>query len=337
MIQTGPNEWTTEEAWSITPEWANLTIKATLFTGENFSETDPGADIVDWSKMIKGTDVPVAGMLGETAVGKTGRARIYTNRADSNGGLEFVLADSTKFIRYHNNGHFGSEIPTQYATTASSIMNIQAPRLLDGYHFICWTNVADTTVGPFTKYNVYDIVDLDTIPLVGGKHVLDLYAQAAYQGIINVALSFTQDGARYFMTQPNHTAPRFERARTFPDWTNVYQGMSDAENTLPNYLSSYSIIGNPGDCIECAPGEYVLDPKRETMHGAIDSLQFYSQWAPPEMEYIGLYFDEPYSDQDRSCQYQALDLYFVFYVIGKYFRHQGRAFAYSRGLDFEGI
>ena len=295
MIQTGPNEWTTEEAWSITPEWANLTIKATLFTGENFSETDLGADIVDWSKMIKGTDVPVAGMPGETAVGKTGRARIYTNRADSNGGLEFVLADSTKFIRYHNNGHFGSEIPTQYATTASSIMNIQAPRLLDGYHFICWTNVADTTVGPFTKYNVYDIVDLDTIPLVGGKHVLDLYAQAAYQGIINVALSFTQDGARYFMTQPNHTAPRFERARTFSDWTNVYQGMSDAENTLPNYLSSYSIIGNPGDCIECAPGEYVLDPKRETMHGAIDSLQFYSQWAPPEMEYIGLYFDEPYS------------------------------------------
>ncbi|MBO4453539.1 MAG: hypothetical protein J5761_00610, partial [Paludibacteraceae bacterium] len=288
LIQTAEHEWTTEEVWTITPAWANLQIKATLFTGDKFSEDDPGADIRDWSRMVTGTSIPLSGSA-ESVVGKTGRARIYTNRTDSNGGLEFFEVDSMHYVRYHNNGHFGSDIPDQYAVLGNTRVMIQEPRLMEGYKFIYWTTVADTTGVPFTKYVPGTTVDLESAPVVAGKHVLDLYAQAAYTGAIHVAISFLKDGKRYFMTNPGQ-APRYARARNYKDWTNVWQGMSDINNTNSNYLSTYKIVGQP-TCQECNTDEYVLDPHRETMHGSEDSLVFYDKIQPADAEYIGLYFD----------------------------------------------
>ena len=110
--------------------------------------------------------------------------------------------------------------------------------------------------------------------------VLNLYAIAIYKGTINVAISFLkEDGKRYFLTHPGG-APRYARARHYDDWTNVRQGIGNADNSNPNYLSSYKIIGKEGECAECAVGEYVLDPRHETMYGAEDSLVFYEDYQP---------------------------------------------------------
>lgn len=99
-----------------------------------------------------------------------------------------------------------------------------------------------------------------------------------------MAISFMKDdGKRYFLTHPNTSAPRYARARTFTDWTDTYQGMSNANNTDSRYLSTYRIIGNNTICKECADGEYVLDPKRETVHGAVDSVTFYEHFKPQMM------------------------------------------------------
>ena len=283
-----PNEdrtiWTCDQMWTITEEWARLQIKATLMTGPEFSETDPGADIAGWSEMIVGNTVLVKG-TGESCNGKSGWAQIDATNPAKNGGMVFIEAEADKYIHYNNNGHFGTQIPDQHAVKDESTVTVQAPRLLGDYEFICWTNVPDTTVGAFTKYNVGESVTLS------GELVL--YAQARYKGSINVAISFLkEDGKRYFLTHPGG-APRYARARYYDDWTHVRQGIGDAENTDPNYLSSYKIIGHEGECVECEPGEYVLDPRHETQKGAVDSLVFYEDYQTDGEEYIGLYYTDP--------------------------------------------
>ncbi len=70
----------------------------------------------------------------------------------------------------------------------------------------------------------------------------------------------------------------------------MYQGMSDANNSDSRFLSTYRIIGNNTECEKCEDGEYVLDPRRETVHGAVDSLTFYEHFSPDVEEYIGLYY-----------------------------------------------
>ena len=283
-----PNEdgtiWTTEEMWTITDAWSALKIKATLQTGPEYSETDPGADIAGWSEMVVGTSVLVKDT--ETpCTGKSGWAQIDATNPAKNGGMVFIEAEADKYIHYNNNGHFGTQIPDQHAVKYESTVTVQAPRLLGDYEFICWTNVPDTTVGAFTKYNVGESVTLS------GELVL--YAQARYKGSINVAISFLkEDGKRYFLTHPGG-APRYARARYYNDWTNVRQGIGDADNSDPNYLTSYKIIGKEGICAECAPGEYVLDPKHETQKGAVDSLVFYQDYQPNGDEYLGLYYTDP--------------------------------------------
>ena len=45
MVQTGDYEWTTQDMWTINEGWDTLTIRATLMTGPEFREDDPGADV----------------------------------------------------------------------------------------------------------------------------------------------------------------------------------------------------------------------------------------------------------------------------------------------------
>ena len=301
-----PNEdrtvWTSEQMWTITGEYIKLAIKATLFTKPEFSEDDQGADIQGWSEMEAGKDIPVVGHPEWTAEGRSGWARIYANSTDKNGNMEFVLADATKHIHYNNNGHFGSEIPEQYAVEGETKVTIQDARLLEGYVFHGWAASPNGPVVIFPKDSttksprVGQEIDLEDLPdglsLTDG--VLNLYAKATYTGSINVAFSFVkEDGKRYFLTHPSTATPRFARARHFDDWTNVFQGMSDAGSTDPNYLSSYLMMGQDGVCALCEKEEYVLNPRRETMYGAEDSLVFYEDFQPGDDEYIGLYYEAP--------------------------------------------
>ncbi len=281
--------WTSEEMWTITDAWGALTIKATLQTGPEFSETDPGADISGWSEMIVGNTVLVKS-TGESCNGKSGWAQINVADPSKNGGMVFVEAEADKYIHYNNNGHFGTQIPDQHAVKDESTVTVQAPRLLGDYEFLGWNTAAD---GSGTSYAIGDVVDFSTVPEVEGKRVLELYAQARYKGSINVAVSFLkEDGKRYFLTHPGG-APRYARARYYNDWTNVRQGIGNADNSDPNYLTSYKIIGNEGICVECGTNEYVLDPKHETMKGARDSLTFYEDYQPNGDEYLGLYYTDP--------------------------------------------
>ena len=290
MKQTGANEWTCEAMWTILPEWAAYTIKATTCTGPTFSATDPGADIDGWSVDVVGTDVPVHGS-SETVINKSGWARIYTNRTDKNGAIEFILAEENMYIRYHNNGHFGVDLPNQHAAKGDSIVTVQDAQLIAGYNFTGWTTNPD---GSGTTYLPKATVDFRSVPEVDGKRILDLYAQATYTGTINVAISFVKaDGKRYFITHPGVLTPRYARARTFSDWTEVRQGMHNAENNDPNYISSWNILGKEGVCAKCGDGEYVLDPHREVMHGSVDSLVFYEDYSPNIEEYLGLYYTDP--------------------------------------------
>ncbi len=290
MKQTGENEWTCEEMWTILPKWAAYTIKATTSTGPTFSATDPGADIDGWSVNVVGTDVPVHGS-SETVINKSGWARIYTNRTDENGAIEFILAEENMYIRYHNNGHYGVDVPDQHAVKGDSIVTVQDAQLIAGYNFTGWTTNPD---GSGTTYLPKETVDFRSVPEVDGKRILDLYAQATYTGTINVAISFVKaDGKRYFLTHPQLLSPRFARARTFSDWTEVRQGMRNAENNDPNYISSWNILGKEGVCAKCGDGEYVLDPRHEVMHGSVDSLVFYEDYSPNTEEYLGLYYSTP--------------------------------------------
>ena len=283
MRQVDDSTWIVDEMWYIDPKYMELQARIMLYTGAEFHASDAGAAIAGWSVYVNATDIPVVGGSG-TASGKYGWARIHTNRAAQNGGMEFVVADQTKYVHYNNNGHFGATIPDQHPEAGKTTVAVQAPRLMDGYKFICWTDVADTTSGPFTKYHPGDSVTL--------SGALTLYAQARYTGSIHVAISFMKDGQRYFLTHPG-VAPRFASIRHFEDWENVWQGMKDINNSDPNYISTYKIIGKETVCAECDSEEYVLDPRSETMKGAVDSLVFYENFHPDHEEYIGLYYESP--------------------------------------------
>ena len=280
--EPGDTSWISNEMWHVTEEYAGYTYKATLYSGPEFSSTDPGFDIKDWSVPVLGSTVPVVG--GEPIVGTDGWCRVYVNKSTANGGLEFVPADASKWVKYKNNGHFGDTIETAYPMMGKTKVAIQAPRLLSDYDFRGWNTDPDSTKG--TRYQPGDTVDLS----VTGN--LTLYAIAEYKGAIRVAISFMQDGKRYFLTHPG-VAPRFATARTFDDWTNTWQGMANVDNVEPEYMSTYLIIGKNTECAECATDEYVLDPKRETMYGAEDSVTFYENFRPETEEYIGLYYTDP--------------------------------------------
>jgi len=291
-IQLTPNEdgtaWTSEEAWTITADSVGLNFKTKLYTGAAFSTTDTGADIAGWSAEVAATSLQTLG--GESVIGKSGWLRIFPGDATTNGGLVMVVVDANRYIRYHNNGHFGMDIPDQHPLEGSTL-TVQNARLLEGYTFTGWNTQAD---GNGTTYAAGATVNPNDFPDVGGgKYVLDLYAQATYTGDINVAISFLKgDGKRYFLTLSGE-APRYARARAIADWTNAWQGMGDYTNTNPNYLNTFRLIGNstaPLPCAECQTNEYVLDPHRSTMHGSVDSLVFWAGNQPDPMEYVGLYY-----------------------------------------------
>ena len=282
--EPGDTSWISNEMWHVTEQYAGYTYKATLYSGPEFSATDPGFDIAGWSVEQKGDTVPVVG--GGDIVGQDGWCRVYVNKNKHNGGLEFVPADASKWVKYNNNGHFGDTIETAYPMLGKTKVVLQEDRLLSDYDFRGWNTDPDSTKG--TRYQPGDTVDLSSVP--GGQ--VTLYAIAVYRGDIRVAISFMQDGKRYFLTHPG-VAPRFAHARTFDDWTNTWQGMANVDNVDPEYMSTYLIVGNNTICAECADGEYVLDPKRETMHGAEDSVTFYENFRPETEEYIGLYYTDP--------------------------------------------
>ena len=289
--EPGDTSWICNEMWTIDDAFLALHIKATLYSGTEFSDEDPGSDIPEWSEYVVGNTVPLANNPSSYVTGgMTGWARVYTNKSTQNGGLEFVRAEKDKYVRYDNNGHFGVTIPNTHAKAGEKSVVLSEARLLDGYEFLGWYTLADTTAGSFTKYKPGDTVTFSDSD-GDGKDSLILYAQAKYTGGISVAISFfKEDGKRYFLTHPNTSAPRYAKARHFADWTDTYQGMSNADNTDSRYLSTYLLIGNNTVCAECSDGEYVLDPRRETVHGAIDSLTFYEHFMPANEEYIGLYY-----------------------------------------------
>ncbi len=274
--------WTSEEMWHITAEWAALTIKATMFTGSEFSESDPGADIPGWSKMIRGTDVPVVG--GRSIIDCDGWARIHVNSTDSNGHLEFVPANPDRHIHYNNNGCVGDTVADQYPMHGETSVTIREARLVKGFTFHGWTTNAN---GTGTLYTPGQVVNLPT-------GTTTLYAKATYTGTIHVALSFVKnDGKRYFLTHPGTAAPRFSRARYIAEWTNAWQGMANAENADNNYINTFMVLTHPDPCAECAADEVVLDPRREMRYGVKDSLLFYENFAPENEEYLGLYYSDP--------------------------------------------
>ena len=281
--EAGDTSWISNEMWHVTDAYAGYTYKATLYSGPEFSATDAGFDIAGWSIPVLGSTVPVVG--GGDIVGKDGWCRVYVNKNTANGGLEFVPADVTKWVKYNNNGCFGDTIETTYPLSGQTKVVLREHRLLKEYDFAGWNTRAD---GTGRTYQPGDTVNLDTIT----DHHLTLYAKAEYKGNIRVAISFMQGGKRYFLTHPG-VAPRFATARHFDDWTNTWQGMATVDNVDPEYMSTYLIIGNNTVCAECADGEYVLDPRRETMYGAEDSVTFYENFRPENEEYIGLYYTDP--------------------------------------------
>ncbi len=289
--EPGDTSWICNEMWTITDAYTALTIKATLYSGTEFSDEDPGSDIPGWSEYVVGNTIPLAGGGGTVTGNMTGWARVYTNKSTTNGGLEFVRAEKDKYVRYDNNGHFGATLPNTHAKAGETSVVLSEPRLLAAYEFLGWYTLADTTAGGFTKYKPGDVVNLSAFD---GDSLI-LYAQAKYTGGISVAISFMKDdGKRYFLTHPNTSAPRYAKVRHFDDWTDTYQGMSDADNTDSRYLSTYLLIGKKDGCEECSytedEKEYVLDPRREMVHGAVDSVMFYEHFAPANEEYIGLYY-----------------------------------------------
>ena len=289
MHQVDDTTWISEEMWTISAEWAALTIKATLFTGSEYSPTDLGADIPGWSIPITGNTVPLANGGGTVGDGTTGWVRIHTNRNTPNGGMDFVLANADRHIDYDNNYLVGIEVPDQYPTAIQEAVDgkialvVQDARLKDGFTFRGWTRTVDSIGVKFYHAG-------DTIQLTAGT--TKLYAQGWYNDTYRVAFSFIHptNGKRYFLTHPG-VAPRFARARTFTDWTDVYQGMENEKNLAPNYLTTYKMIVKP-TCELCEDAEVVLDPRHETVRGAVDSLTFYENWAPEDDEFIGLYFDK---------------------------------------------
>ena len=273
--------WTCEEMWHITEAYANLFIKATMFTGSEFDEHDEGADIPGWSVMVRGTEVPVTD--GRSIIDCDGWARIHVDNASPNGAIEFVPANPDRHIHYDNNSFVGEQIPDQYPMHNETSVVVREPRLVGGFEFHGWNKQAN---GSGKTYLPGDTINLS-------EGLTTLYAQAEYTGTIHVALSFKNDGKRYFLTHPGTAAPRFSRARYIKDWTNAWQGMANADNVDDNYLNTFKVLTHPNPCAECGETEVVLDPRREMRHGAIDSLLFYEHFAPGQEEYLGLYYTEP--------------------------------------------
>ena len=292
MHKTGDNTWTSEEMWTITGEDAKLKIKTVLMTGPEFSEDDPGADVAGWSEFVVGEDVPTS--TGDPMAGSSGYAQITTNDIRTNGHMVFVIGDKTKWIRYDNNGFMGLEMPLQYPLDdGTNKVTIMAPRIKPEYTFLGWTKNADGS-GDTLKVG-------DEFTFTGAGEV-KLYAQARYDGTLQMAISFINpaDSKRYFLTHPNTDAPRFARARHFDNWEATWQGMEDAENRDPNYLSTYElrcpvneIRKKDGAIPDLQLQEHVLDPRHYTMKGYEDSLTFYEYWAPNDDEYIGLFYENP--------------------------------------------
>ena len=296
-IQMRPNAdstiWTCDEMWHITDAYAALQIKATMFSGPEYSPTDEGIDIPGWSVFVTGNTVPMASDHSQHVTGgMNGWACIHANRSEPNGYMEFILANPRYHIHYDYNGLLGIHVPDQYPAQGATTVTVEKSRLVNGFNFTKWTTNAD---GSGTSYDPGDEVNLATL-LPGDKDsTLTLYAQGTYTGTYHVAFSFEHsNGKRYFLTQPVGET-RYARARPVGDWTDTYQGMSDAYNTEPNYISTYKLIGHP-TCELCeheTSYEYVLDPRREWRYGAKDSLLFYSNFAPANDEFLGLYYENP--------------------------------------------
>ena len=294
LHQNTDSTWTCEEMWTISGDWALLHIRTMLMTGPEFREDDEGAPVEGWSKWVRGDSVPTSD--GKSIVDKSGYAQITINNTDSNGHMVFVLADHTKWIRYDNNGYMGLEMPLQYPLTGSNTVALLEPRIKPEYTFKGWNTKADGSG------MMYQIGDPYTFTDAGAD---TLYAQATYEGALQIAISFIHpvDSQRYFLTHPSTTSsPRYARARHFDSWENTWQGMEDAENADPNYMSTFEMV-NPVDSIHryeegadpYDPHEMVLDPKRYTMKGFADSLTFYEFFAPAHDVYIGLYYERMFN------------------------------------------
>ncbi len=283
--------WTCEEMWHITDAYAAMQIKATMFSGPEYSPTDEGIDIPGWSVFVTGNTVPLASDHNQHVTGgMDGWARIHADSSQANGYMEFILANPRYHIHYDNNGLLGIQVPNQYPAEGQTTVKVEKSRLVNGFNFTGWNTQKD---GKGTSYAVGAEIDLATL-LPGDKDsTLTLYAQGSYTGTYHVAFSFESNGKRYFLTQPVGATNRYVRARPVGDWTDTYQGMSDPYNTEPNYISTYKLIGGPNPCAECNSGEYLLDPRREWRHGAKDSLLFYSNFAPANDVYLGLYYENP--------------------------------------------
>ena len=293
MHDNSDGTWITEEMWTINEEWVGKTIKATLMTGASFSENDPGADIAGWSIDVSGSDVPVKDNPGLSPAGQSGYAQITVNNTDTNGHMEFILADTLKWIRYDNNGLVGLEMPLQYPLKGKSSVTLMAPRIKPGYTFYGWCKKADGSSDTLKVGSTYTLT---------GTGADTLYALASYEGTLHIAISFKQaDGKRYFLTHPGTgTGFRYARARHFDSWVNTWQGMENAQNLDPNYLSTYEvrypiakIKKKEGAIDNLYPEEHVLDPRSYTMKGLVDSLTFYENFHPTHDEYLGLYYQNP--------------------------------------------
>ena len=276
--------WTCEEMWHITDAYSRLEIRATMFTGSEYSDDDPGAYIEGWSSPVVGTSVPLADGSGYVTGNMDGWARIHVNSQDPNGHLEFILANSSRHIHYDNNSFVGEQLPDHYPMQNENFVTVREPRLVKGFEFYGW---ALNPEGTGTLY-----LPGETITLEPGTTTL--YAIAEYTGTIHVALSFKKaDGKRYFLTHPGSAAPRFSRARYIAEWTNAWQGMANADNVDDNYLNTFKVLTYPNPCEKCSVNEVVLDPRREMRYGAVDSLLFYENFAPDDEEYLGLYYTDP--------------------------------------------
>ena len=299
-VQMRPNAdstiWTCEEMWHITDAYAALQIKAMMFSGPEYSPTDEGIAIPGWSVDIYGTEVPLASDHSQHVTGDMdGWARIYTDSSQANGYMEFILANPRYHIHYDNNGLLGIQVPDQYPAQGATTVTVEKSRLVNGFNFTGWNTKADGSGRTYQPNDVFNFTSLpDGVTLENNDSILTLYAQGSYTGTYHVAFSFEHsNGKRYFLTQPIGDI-RYARARQVGDWTDTYQGMSDPYNTEPNYISTYKLIGGPDPCKECASGvEYLLDPRHEWRYGAKDSLLFYSNFAPANDEYLGLYYENP--------------------------------------------
>ena len=295
MRQVDANTWISEEMWTITSAWADYTVKTMLMTGLEFSESDPGVDIAGWSIAVAGTTIPVADHPELSVVDKSGYARITTNSTDANGHLEFVLADATQWIHYDNNGFWGVQLPDQYPLSGESTVTVMSPRIERDYTFTGWNTAPDGSGTPYAP---------DATFTFAGTGKVTLYAQGTFNGSYNVALSFINptDNKRYFLMHPGTQAPRYARARHFEDWTNVWQGMANAENLDSRYISSFE-LRHPDNEVKAyqeeipvadrhlLDGEFVLAPRRYTVKGGVDSLTFYEYFRPNKDEYLGLYYE----------------------------------------------